>query len=217
MTDRREQPWRRRLLSSMVRALKNTPSGRLPSVPSLMLFAAAWGNIGYSGTVRLLRHVCRLMRARPGCEILECGSGASTLLIGILAPRYNCRLVSLENDAGWAAHMQKLCRRFGLDRVEILHTPLRSYGHYSWYGYPPALGGRTFGAVVCDGPPAATPGGRYGLLPVAGPSLSDDCIVLVDDTHRLGERKAISRWRRLRAFDTRFYFAAKCFTKIQFV
>jgi predicted O-methyltransferase YrrM len=201
----------------MVRALKNTPPGRLPSVPSLMLFAAAWGNIGYSGTVRLLRHVCRLMRARPGSRILECGSGASTLLIGALAERYDCRLVSLENDASWAGHMQKLSRRFGLDRVEIVHAPLRSYGHYSWYTYPEALADGTFGAVVCDGPPAATPGGRYGLLPVAGPFLADDCTVLVDDTHRLGERKAISQWRNLRDFNTRFYFATKCFTRIQFV
>jgi hypothetical protein len=217
MARQSEQPWRRWLLSTTMRALKNTPSGRLPSVPSLMLFAAAWGNIGYSGTVRLLRHVCRLMRARPGCDILECGSGASTLLIGALANRYECRLVSLENDAEWAAHMQKLARRFGLERVDVLHTPLRSYGHYSWYSYPETLSKRQFGAVVCDGPPAATPGGRYGLLPVAGSSLTHDCTVLVDDTHRVGERKAISQWRSLREFSTRFYVAMKCFTKIQFV
>lgn len=217
MTTVRESALKRRLLGTMVRMLRNTPQDRLPSVPALMLFASTWGNVGYGGTVRLLRHICRIMRKRPGKAVLECGSGASTVLLGILAERYDCRVVSLEHHEVWAKHMQAIVRRFGLNRVRVLHAPLESYGDFSWYAFPESLRAMQFGTVVCDGPPAATRGGRSGLLPVTESVLSPDCVVVLDDTHREGERKAIESWKRLRDIETQSFFALKGYTEIRFV
>jgi hypothetical protein len=181
-----------------------------------MLFALAWGNYGYSGTVRLLRHICRTMRRRPGANILECGSGASTILMGILAERYECRVVSLEHSADWAGHMQTLLSRYQLARTQVLHAPLRHHADadYEWYAWPASLSQKVFSVVVCDGPPARTPGGRFGLLPVADSALADDCLILLDDTHRRGERDTIERWRQLRGLRTRSHLALKRFTEI---
>jgi hypothetical protein len=204
------------LLAPAVRLVRHTPQERLPSVPALMFFALAWGNLGYGGTVRLLRHVCRLVKRCAGRPILECGSGASTVLAGILGERYRCRLVSLEHDPGWADHVDGVLRRFRVTRADLHLAPLRSYGDFSWYTYPDVVREETFAAVVCDGPPAATRGGRFGLLPVAGPSLSPDCVVLLDDTHRYGERQVIARWRRLQAFETQSFLGLTGFTEIRF-
>lgn len=216
MTARKESALRRALLTLAVSALRSTPRNRLPSVPALMLFAAAWGNYGYSGTVRLLRHICRTMRRRSSATILECGSGASTLLMGILARRYNCRVISLEHDAAWALHMQTLLQRFGLERANVFHAPLRSYGkgEYQWYTWPTTLTELTFSVVVCDGPPARTPGGRFGLLPVVESSLADDCLIILDDTQRRSERETIARWRERCSLHTRSHLALKWFTEI---
>ena len=219
MVDRKSSALQRWLLDLTVRALRNTPRTRLPSVPALMLFAAAWGNYGYSGTVRLLRHICRTMRRRTGVEILECGSGASTVLMGILAERYNCRVISLEHNATWASHMQALLSRYRLGRAQVLHAPLRPYAgaDYVWYTWPTTLSEKVFSVVVCDGPPARTPGGRFGLLPVVDSSLADDCLIILDDTQRLCEQQAIARWGQLRRLQTRSHLALKRFTEIAFL
>lgn len=207
------------MLDLSVRTLRNTPRSRLPSVPALMLFAAVWGNYGYSGTVRLLRHICRTLQRRSGADILECGSGASTILMGILAERYNCRVVSLEHGAGWALYVQALLDRFGLARAQVFHAPLRPHGggEYLWYTWPAKLSERTFSVVVCDGPPRRTPGGRFGLLPVVDSSLADNCLIILDDTHRRCERQTIERWANLRCLGIRSHFALKRFTEIAFL
>jgi len=218
MVEQKNSALQRWLLDLAVRALRHTPRTRLPSVPALMLFTAAWGNYGYSGTVRLLRHVCRTMRRRAGVDILECGSGASTVLMSILAERYNCRVISLENNAAWAGYMQALLSRYELARAQVLHAPLRPYAgaDYEWYTWPATLSEKAFSVVVCDGPPARTPGGRFGLLPVAASALSDDCLIILDDTHRHGEQATIARWRQLRSFRTRSHLALKHFAEIAF-
>jgi hypothetical protein len=208
---------RQRLLDISVRAIHNTPVHRLPSVPALMLFSFAWGNMGYGGTVRLLRHICRTMKRCEQNVILECGSGASTVLMGILAKRYNSTIIALENHEGWAQYMQAVIRDYKLDAVQVFHAPLCDYDSFSWYSVPDEVRVQCFSLVVCDGPPAATPGGRYGLLPVLGSCLTENCTVLLDDTNRAGERRTISQWKGMRALQTQYHFALKWFTEISFV
>ena len=53
---------------------------------------------------------------------------------------------------------------------------------------------KDFSLVICDGPPARTPGGRYGLLPVMKSHLRPGCVILLDDVSRLEEREIIARW-----------------------
>jgi hypothetical protein len=48
--------------------------------------------------------------------------------------------------------------------------------------------------VLCDGPPAKTKGGRYGLLPILRPRLSPDALILVDDYKRSDEKGIVDRW-----------------------
>jgi len=54
---------------------------------------------------------------------------------------------------------------------------------------------RRFALVVCDGPPADTPGGRYGLVPVMREHLSRGCVILLDDAEREHERTIALRWQ----------------------
>jgi hypothetical protein len=125
--------------------------------------------------------------------VLECGSGLSTLLLGIAAERLDYEVYSLEHDESWHAKVSDVVRRLGLDHVKIIAAPLVLHSGYAWYDapgdFPP-----DFSLVLCDGPPAATMGGRYGLLPELRPSLADDCVILLDDAARDGEQEVLVRW-----------------------
>ena len=51
-----------------------------------------------------------------------------------------------------------------------------------------------FSLVICDGPPASTPGGRYGLLPVMRDKLKAGATILLDDAVREEEQVIANRW-----------------------
>ena len=52
-----------------------------------------------------------------------------------------------------------------------------------------------FALVVCDGPPADTVGGRYGLVPIMRDRLAPGCAILLDDAEREHERAIARRWQ----------------------
>ena len=80
--------------------------------------------------------------------------------------------------------------------MKVCLAPLCDYGEYTWYSPPVAEMPRHVQLVICDGPAASTPRGRYGLFPVMRSRLANQCIVLVDDANREGERKMLERWER---------------------
>lgn len=161
-----------------------------------------WRNELYSAPGPFLERVADRAR-NTGGPILECGSGCSTLLLGLLAGARGVEVWSLEHEVDWLRATEERLRRFRVPNVHLLHAPLRSYGDFDWYGLPDetSLPDR-FTVVVCDGPPRTTAGGRYGLLPVLGDRFPPGTEVLVDDAARPEEREVIDRWsadRRLRA------------------
>ena len=189
---------RTRLLRWVVQRLRASgEAGAAPHRALLLLLSLAWGNLWYAASLSYLRHVGRRAAASPG-PILECGSGATTLLIGALTVGRGVDYVVLEHNRQWFEHLQRVLLAVDLPQVRLLHAPLVDYGRYRWYDVDAAPCAGGFDLVVCDGPPGSTPGGRYGLLPVMGARLSARCLILLDDTHRVAERRIIEMWRRYR-------------------
>ncbi len=157
-------------------------------------FRFGWRNELYSAPGPVLERVADRAR-NTGGPILECGSGCSTLFLGLLAERLGAEVWSLEHDATWLRATEARLRQFRVRNVHLLHAPLRSYGDFDWYGLPDGtrLPDR-FTVVVCDGPPRTTLGGRYGLLPVLGDRLPPGTEVLLDDAARPEEQAVIERW-----------------------
>jgi hypothetical protein len=153
----------------------------------------AWGNIGYSASARYLQHVERVFRESHNA-VLECGSGATTVLLGLLAEQGNRYVWTFEHNREWFMHMREVVKRLKLKRVMLFYAPLECYGEYEWYRVPEVPLPRDFGMVICDGPPGMIRGGRYGFFPVMGHLLNADCRILLDDTHRPKERELIRRW-----------------------
>ncbi len=186
------------LFSAAVKPYAILPPGQTPSAMSLRLMQLAWGNPGYTAGRHYLHRVCELAATRGG-PVLECGSGLTTILLGLLAKRNGFTITSLEHNAQWHERITQRLEHLDLQDVVSVHlTQLKSYGQFDWYDLDSIGLVDTYRLVVCDGPPGKTRGGRVGLVPVMGDRLADDAVILLDDTHRKREQRVVDMWRRRR-------------------
>jgi hypothetical protein len=174
-----------------------------------------WGNSGWSAQHEFLEGSLREARASDG-NILECGSGLSTVLIGAVAQARGLRMWSLEHEPRWADRVRQALRKYHIDSVTVCVAPVRSYGDFDWYGQSAlqTVPGR-ISLVVCDGPPGSTRGGRYGLVPVMLDKLRADCTILLDDGARDEEQAIAARWSRLLATNPELIGSEKPFIRLR--
>jgi hypothetical protein len=187
-------PLKKRLLAAACLRLEQTTEVQRSAYTDVAALAFAWGNPGYAAGLSYLRDVGERAIQTPG-PILECGSGATTLLIGALTARNRTAFVALEHDRNWHEYLSRILDHLGYTHVDLVYAPLRDHGNYLWYEAPNKKIPPEIRLVICDGPPGNTPGGRYGLMPVMGHNLAHNCVILLDDTHRFGERRVVDAWR----------------------
>ena len=177
-----------------VRAISNLGRGELPTRRMLQALTLGWGNDGFAANIDYLQEVARIATTTEG-PILECGSGLTTLLLGLLAGRRGVEIRSLEHSAEWQQRISTVLTENRISNVEVLSSPLRDYGAFCWYDPPLQRLPDYFRLVVCDGPPGKTKGGRYGLLPVCGERLQRGTVIVLDDTNRPDELELVNRWK----------------------
>ena len=152
-----------------------------------------WGNEGWSASNEFLRAGLDHAMTCKG-NILECGSGLSTILMAYVAQRTGKSLLSLEHHPGWGQRVTEVLYAYGLSAARLHITPLRNYGNFDWYSIPANPPEHSFGLVICDGPPGSNFGGRFGLMPVAGSLINPEAKILLDDIERADERAVAERW-----------------------
>ena len=150
-----------------------------------------WNNRRWSALDEYLS-ACIIEAQSAKGDILECGSGLSTLLIGAIAQRTGKTVWTLEHNDLWASRLREHLDRYHIKSVTLSCAPLLDYGDYQWYAPPPNMPER-FALAICDGPPGTTKGGRYGLTPIMGERLAG-CIILLDDAEREEEQVIAKRW-----------------------
>lgn len=162
MRQRLRQAHRTFVLSRSVHRFVRLPQEADPPDSLWRDMVYGWGNEGWSANHEYLAAVLRHARAGAG-PVLECGSGLSTLVLG-LALRHRARTVwSLEHDPFWTERTSALLRSYGVETVDLYAAELRSDGWYAWYqprwtGCPPTLrwscamglpAARRAGAMAC--------------------------------------------------------------------
>jgi len=187
--------WRVKRAIELLRA-----NGRF-SPDELQAFWAAWGNPGFSADKRYLSETIRLIEENRG-DVLECGTGATTIIAGVLAERYQFQVYCLEQDPAWSSAVRKAVSRNGLSRVHILDTPLKMYGDYMWYETSQVILPRHLGLVICDGPFIAPTSSepvykswRYGVLAYLKGSKSRFGALLLDDLDDQRAAAMLARWQ----------------------
>ncbi|HUL43565.1 MAG TPA: hypothetical protein VLY03_04340 [Bacteroidota bacterium] len=154
-----------------------------------------WGNEGWSALEEYLTASLQRVSTCRGA-ILECGSGLSTILAGIVAQQAGNSIWSLEHNRTWGDRVRKCLELYGIRSVLLLDAPLRDYGKFSWYDVQTEQLPEEFSVILCDGPPGETRGGRYGLVPVMGTHIKGGTVILLDDAGRADEQSIAACWEK---------------------
>jgi len=158
---------------------------------------------GWAASPDLLRELARhALRERPG-NVVECGSGVSTVVLARCMQRNGGGHVwSLDHDAEFAARTRANLAHHGLTEwATVLDAPLRSHrigdADWQWYSHETLPSGMAIDLLVVDGPPMDTgPLARYPAGPLLFGRLGATGAVFLDDADRREERKVVERWKR---------------------
>lgn len=183
-------------LDEAVAALRHVAPDCAPPHYMLRDVLNAGARIGFRHNNRAyLRHLAMKAATTEG-NVLECGSGISSLLLAITAGRRQLQVHSFEHNREQHQLLSGLVERYRLHNITVHHTPIISYGGFDWYDFPENLLCDNFQLVICDGPARhLTDSGRYGLFPCMRERLDPNCRVIMDDAHRKIDRRVIRRWR----------------------
>ena len=188
-----KRAYQQRQLAEGLRQVAKLHYGQTPSPALLEELQEGWGNHGMAARTDYLAEVCR-QGVRAERAILECGSGLTTLLLGLLAGRRGVPVWSLEHMPEWRTRVASALDKHEIPGVHLLLAPLEDYGTFTWYTPQEPLPAN-FDLVVCDGPPSDTNGGRYGMLPVMRGRVDERTIILLDDAERPSEHQVLTQWK----------------------
>lgn len=207
--------YQRFLLAHALRELIQSPWSVLNTNSDLLKrLIQGWGNQSWSASDEyLMASIDEL--ARTDGPILECGSGLSTIIVGVIAQKMGREMWTLEHSEDWGTKVSQILEKLEITAVHLCVKPLRNYGDYSWYDPPLDTMPANFGLVICDGPPGGGHGGRSGFLPVMQHRLASYSTILLDDTAREEERKIAEHWSDSLSAPLEFCGVNKAFAAIR--
>lgn len=123
--------------------------------------------------------------AQGARTILECGSGASTLVMAAANP--DCHVHALEDKGDWADLLEAQADRYGLTNITVYRSQVVKGPKGPWYEIPADLP-QHFDMVLCDGPAYHQEDGtvdhtaRDGLMNYLADRVQD-AVLVFDDVH----------------------------------
>jgi predicted O-methyltransferase YrrM len=154
---------------------------------------------GWAGSPDFLLTVSMAIKENRPNVVMECSSGASTLVIArSLQLNGQGHVYSLEHDPVYAAKTNKLLLEHALSSwATVIHAPLETKRTETpWYSedvIPTDL--QAIDLLVIDGPPSTiAPMARFPALPRLIGRMSKHAKVIIDDTARTDDSKMIQLW-----------------------
>lgn len=155
---------------------------------------------GWAASADVLVLLHQLVRDERPRHVLECGSGASTLILAYaLRDIGGATLTTLEHDAGYLDSTRELLRHHGLsDAVDLRLAPLvpveTGTEGERWYE-PEQLPSGPIDLIFIDGPPSNSgTAARAPALELVADRLAPDVTIVVDDYLRPGDRDTVISW-----------------------
>jgi predicted O-methyltransferase YrrM len=155
---------------------------------------------GWAASADVLVLLHQLVRDERPRQVLECGSGVSTLVLAYaLRDIDGASLVTLEHDSQHLANTRDWLRRHGLsDLVELRLAPLvpveTSTPGECWYD-PQRLPSGPIDLMFVDGPPSNRgTADRAPALQLVADRLAPDATIVIDDYLRPGDRDTVTAW-----------------------
>lgn len=144
--------------------------------------------------------------------LVECGAGASTLIIGnLLRQKGQGHIFSLEENLEWHRFMSRHIESQNLgSHVTLVHAPLEPYAIngedlVEWYSMERAKEVLSqidhIDVLIVDGPKSISALSRFPALPVFLPKINSDTLLILDDVNRSHEQAVLSEWQKLCALE----------------
>ena len=154
---------------------------------------------GWAGSPDFLLVVANQVLNNKPKIVMECSSGASTLVIArCLQLNGSGHVYSLEHDSSYAEKTRSLISQNALSEwATVLHAPLETKNTETpWYAkeaIPKHL--KQIDMLVVDGPPSMiAPLSRLPALPSLLDRLAKKAIIIMDDADRPDEKEIVNRW-----------------------
>jgi hypothetical protein len=188
------QSQRAKIFKKAIAELKACIRDKKPISDELLFnLCFGWGNMGFSSDTSYLRAIINYC-LKGNLHILECGSGLSTIVMGIIGDQYNNSITALENHEQWHDKINKELQKQQIKCAKTMHAPLVNYGDFHWYDIQGLDEKIEYDLSICDGPPSKTLGGRIGLLYLIDKSLKPGATILLDDYMRAEEQSIVRDW-----------------------
>ena len=152
-------------------------------------------------------HICNEIIINDRKNIVELGSGISTILIARLIHinKLKINFFSIDHDSNWQLVIQKILKADGIDtNVKFLSSPIKQYEQYSWYDHEKLNIDITIDMLIVDGPPGyELPFARFGAVPFFKNKLStENYSIFLHDTDRNYEAQTIIEWSKILGLET---------------
>jgi hypothetical protein len=145
--------------------------------------------------------------------IVEAGSGVSSVVISEW-------LQSVSSDAKHYAldHLEKYAketaRKVRNSNSEVLYAPLKNYEingtNWAWYDISGLETVNQIDLLIIDGPPEdIQKEARFPALPLLFEKLSDQAVIILDDTNRPDEQSIIQKWKSTYNFKEQYLYTEK--------
>lgn len=153
----------------------------------------------FAAPARVLKAAWDMAQDTKG-PILECGSGISTLVMGIALTRVKSpyTLHTLESDLNWTNRVGKWLQRYGVENVALYYCPLITHERGNWYDADPNSLPQDFDGVFVDGPPRILNqqfiSERSVLWDVFGGQIAGARTWVIDDASTPHERRVVQQY-----------------------
>lgn len=169
------------------------------STELLIELLKAWGNEGFSADLRYVQEATRLAEKCKG-PILECGTGLTTLICGVIAEKRGIELWCLEQDLEWLDEVKRILDANNI-KPKLFFTPLQIFGNYAWHDISRIGLPKHFGLVICDGPFISNEwpeeifkGWRFGVMPALSFRSITFSTLLLDDANEKRAPEVLAQW-----------------------
>lgn len=149
---------------------------------------------------RAMLHLRQIIQDQQPRQILELGSGTSTIWLGYIAEQIGASVTSIDHDEKFKQRTDYFLGKHRLnDVVSTVHAPLSPLRlddtDYHWYDLQAFEGLQDIDLLVIDGPVGTTNRwARYPALPVLWSQLAEDALVVLDDASRQEESESVESW-----------------------
>ena len=142
-----------------------------------------------------------LYEERKPVNIVECGSGVSTILLSYLVKGTDAKILSLDHLKKFAdITAQNLREHKSGNNVKVLFSDLKEYKIkdrlYNWYDLDKVKNmPSNIDMLIIDGPPRnLNKNVRYPALALLYDRLAENCVIILDDADRKDEKEVVKRW-----------------------